>query len=137
MAEDGGDAAKVAIGVDEGRAFSTILALPSDGGTGIGLLQMNRLRIPIPAPVAGAVFREVGFARCTGTRGMIRPSRRQRIMVKAVARTLRAIFFSVSIRSGAQPLSAASLRHRRSLAVDRTAPRLAWQKSHGITNCAD
>ncbi len=47
ITEDGGDASGFAIRVDEGAAINTILAHPSDGETGIGLLQMNRLRVSI------------------------------------------------------------------------------------------
>ncbi len=59
IAEDGGDAASFAIGVDEGVAFNTILALPSDGETGISLLQMNRLRVTISGQAGGKMIGDV------------------------------------------------------------------------------
>lgn len=37
IAEDGGDAASIAIGVDKGRPFNAIAALPFDREAGIGL----------------------------------------------------------------------------------------------------
>ena len=48
VAEDGGDAAGVAIGVDEGGSLDAIVALPFDCEAGIGLLQMDRFGIAVP-----------------------------------------------------------------------------------------
>jgi hypothetical protein len=47
--EDGSDPSRVTIGVDEGSPLDAILSLPSDGGAGVSLLQVKRLRITIPS----------------------------------------------------------------------------------------
>ena len=59
IAEDGGDAASLAIRVDKGVFFITTLALPSDGETGIGFLQMNWFRIPISGQAAGKFIGDI------------------------------------------------------------------------------
>ena len=47
VAEDSGDAAGIAIGVDESGSLDTIVTLPFDGEAGIGLLQVDRFGIPV------------------------------------------------------------------------------------------
>jgi len=48
VAENGGDAAGVAIGVDESVPLDAIAALPFDGEAGIGLLQVDRFGVTVP-----------------------------------------------------------------------------------------
>ena len=48
MSDDGGDTAIFVIRVDKGGAVNAIVTLPSDGEPGIGLLQVNGFRVPIP-----------------------------------------------------------------------------------------
>ena len=50
VAEDGRDAAGIAIGVDKRGPLDAIAALPFDCEGGIGLLQMNRFVVTVPGP---------------------------------------------------------------------------------------
>jgi hypothetical protein len=56
IAEDGGDACGVAIDEDECVALDPIIALPSNGETGIGFLEVQFLRIAIPRQACGEVI---------------------------------------------------------------------------------
>ena len=48
VAKVGGHATNVAIGIDEGWALDARLALPFDGETNIGFLQVDRLGVSVP-----------------------------------------------------------------------------------------
>src|SRR6266850_2571511 len=47
VAEDGGDAAGIVIGVDESRSVDAIAALPTDGERGIGFFDVDRFALPV------------------------------------------------------------------------------------------
>ena len=59
VAEDGRDAAGVAIGVDKGGPLDAIVALPFDREAGICLFQMNRIGVAVPGQPGRKVIRDV------------------------------------------------------------------------------
>ena len=59
ISDDRGDPASFAIGVGKCGAINAIVALPSDREAGIGLVQMNWFRIPIPGQAGGKFIGEV------------------------------------------------------------------------------
>ena len=69
VAEDRGDAAGVAIGVDERWALDAIAALPFDGEAGIGLLQVDGFGIPIPGQTGGKLVGDIEQSGITGVGG--------------------------------------------------------------------
>ena len=69
VAENGGDAAGVAIGVDESWSFDTLVALPFDGEAGIGLLQVDRFGVSIPGQTGGKLVGDIEQSGITGVGG--------------------------------------------------------------------
>ena len=77
VAENGGDATGVAIGVDESWSLDMIVALPFDGEAGIGLLQVDLFRVTVPGQADSKLVGDVEQPRITGVGGeyvTIRPS---------------------------------------------------------------
>src|SRR4029077_20684262 len=52
VAEDGGDAAGIVIGVEESRSVNAIAALPTDGERGIAFFDVDRFALPVSSPPA-------------------------------------------------------------------------------------
>jgi len=69
VAENGREAAGVAIGVDEGWPLDTIVALPFDGEAGIGLLQVDRFGVSIPGQADGKLVGDIEQPGITGVGG--------------------------------------------------------------------
>ena len=69
VAEDSGDAAGVAIGVDESGPLDPVAALPFDGEAGIGLLQVDRVGVPVLGQTGGKLVGDVEQPGITGVGG--------------------------------------------------------------------
>ena len=69
VAENGGDATGVAIGVDESWSFDTIVALPFDGEAGIGFFQVDRFGVAISGEAGRKLVSDVEQPGITGVGG--------------------------------------------------------------------
>ena len=49
VSEDGSNPSRVSIDVDECGSLNAIVAFPSDSKAGVGLLERNRFRVPVPS----------------------------------------------------------------------------------------
>jgi len=69
VAENGRDAAGVAIGVDESGPVDPIATLPFDGEAGIGLLQVDGFGVAVPGQTGRKVVGDVEQPGITGVGG--------------------------------------------------------------------
>ena len=69
VAEDGRDAAGVAVGVDESGPLDPIAALPFDGEAGIGFFQVDRFGVAISGEAGRKLVSDVEQPGITGVDG--------------------------------------------------------------------
>jgi hypothetical protein len=60
VSEDGGDSCGVTVDEDESIAVDLVIALPPDGETGNGFLEIQFLRITVPRQAGGEVIGGIG-----------------------------------------------------------------------------
>src|SRR5258707_3329680 len=107
VAEDGGDAAGIVIGVDESRSVDAIAALPTDGERGIGFFDVDRFALPVSSqpcrePIGGGG--QPGIARFRGEQGQLTDGNDAAVMIGCPAPGIADLLCPYEILSLLNPL---------------------------------